>query len=114
MSAPPNQRAHRPLFQHHWGLHAKPAQRQMGNFLRGKGGLKKKKKNILERSKSSRMCVFPLLFFRVKNAELGTLGRVGQTELKRRENTHLLYGVLIKRLVLVPSFPHQRLKLCRS
>lgn len=40
------------------GLSTKPAQRQMGNFLRGKGGRKK----IWSGSKSSRMCVFPSSF----------------------------------------------------
>lgn len=42
------------------GLSTKPAQRQMGNFLRGKG----KKKNLDRQQKQQDVCLSPRFFFR--------------------------------------------------
>lgn len=65
MSVFPNQCVHRTLFQHHWASCTKAAQRQMGNFLRGKKGRRGGgggRKIWSGSRKSGRMCVFPCSF----------------------------------------------------
>lgn len=124
------------------GLSTKPAQRQMGNFLRGKG------KKIWSGSKKQQDVCLSLLFLktdRYRDVEIFTdcerenKRRQPDNKRKEREGDSLrhffstlfypspltlrfwrirsplsLYSILIKGLVFIPSFPHQRPKLCLS
>lgn len=63
MSVFPNQCVHRTLFQHHWASCTKAAQRQMGNFLRGKKGRRGGGEKNLERQQKKRQDVCLCLLF---------------------------------------------------